>query len=271
MSASRAVLAEHFRRGRWLAMARELRALNRRNGVRGALGLRGLIGLAVTPHLPAALYARYAQRHAAGAAPGWVRYSPIHPDFARDMRVEERMHALGWDSNYQPRAGRRETMAAMLDRGSRHLAGVLMMAQEAVTGVQNRDPLLDRKLAEFCYAIPDAQFYRGGADRRLIRAVMGERLPDAVLTAPRGRQSADWHLRLKRDLPRYTEELDRIEEDPAMAGKIDIARLRAALQALPEHTPMTRNDHPDLAIAMVGITRALAVARFVRAVEGRNR
>jgi asparagine synthase (glutamine-hydrolysing) len=159
----------------------------------------------------------------------------------------------------------------MLDRGNRHQAGALALGFEVITGVQVRHPLADRKLAEFCYAIPDDQFFRDGVDRALIKRVMANRLPDAILKAPRGIQTADWYLRLRRDAPRYREELEQLSEDSTIAARLDLPRLRRALATLPDRTPLTRREHPDQAMLELGLSRALAVARFIRAVEGRNR
>jgi asparagine synthase (glutamine-hydrolysing) len=184
------------------------------------------------------------------------------------MRVEERMTAVASSGARQPSADRRARIAKGLDRGNQSGAGAC--ASAAITGVEHRDPLGERRLFEFCYAIPDDQFYRGGIDRRLVRRLMAGRLPPEILGAPRGRQAADWHLRLKRDAKRFEQELDMLEEDADIAQRIDIPRLRAALRALPEQTPLTRNDHHDLAIVMVGLPRAIALARFVRSVKGRN-
>ncbi|MCW3837664.1 asparagine synthetase B family protein [Sphingomonas canadensis] len=271
MSAASQVIAGLFRHGHWLSLARELRAFNERQGNRRWLGFGNLVSLALVPNMPRGLYAAYRRRWPASFEIGWQRYSAIHPDFASGMGIEQRFRELGWNDAFQPAADRRTLLASMLDRGVRHRGGAFSLASQAVRGVQGRDPLGDRRLVEFCYAIPDDQFYRQGMDRRLVRRLMADRLPGEVLTAPRGRQAADWHLRLTRDLARFDAELDVLAEDPQVAQRIDIPRLRAALHALPAQTPLTRNDHPDLAIAMVGFTRALAMARFIRSIEGRNR
>jgi asparagine synthase (glutamine-hydrolysing) len=237
-----------------------------KQGHRGKSGLGGIIDLAVLPNLPRPVHVALSQMRPDGL--GWKRSFAIHPDFARDMRLDERMEALGYNPSRQPRAGKATQMARMFDRGNRHQAGAMMMGFEAVTGVQVRDPLGDRKIVEFCYAIPDDQFYRDGIDRWLVRRMMARRLPAEILNAPRGEQAADWHLRLKRDAARFEEELSQFAADPSVASRIDVARLRAALKALPDNTPLTPADHPDLQIARFGF--GFAMARFVRAIEGRN-
>ncbi|MEO7681429.1 MAG: asparagine synthase-related protein, partial [Sphingomonas sp.] len=268
LAAAEQVHAGLFRRGRWFELARAMRAYNAEMGRADRAGLRGL-SEAFLPHLSPGNYARYL-RWRGVPSQGWRDVTALHPDFARDMRVDDRMEALGWDDQRQPLADRRAVMALMLDRGRRHLSGVQLTAWEAVTGIQARDPLGNRRLAEFCYGIPDEQFYARGVDRRLVKRVMADRLPREIWAAPRGRQSADVLLRLRRDRDQYHTELDRLGSDPLLAGKLDLPRLRAALDALPSDTPMAPYAHPDPAIAMVGFGRAIALARFVRAFEGRN-
>ena len=265
------VLAGLFRRGRWLHMVREMRAYSAGRGITRGFGLGGLIGLALMPNAPDWLFAAYRRLRPASFEIGWNRFSAIHPDYARDMRVEERMAELGWSDIYKPIPDRRAQIEDVLERGNGHQSAAAGCASVAINGVDPRDPLRERKLFEFCYAIPDEQFFRGGVDRRLVRRLMADRLPREVLGAPRGRQSADWHLRLKRDAGRFEQELDQLEEDADIARRIDLARLRATLRSLPERTPLTRSDHPDQAVMMVGLPRALALARFVRSVKGSNR
>jgi asparagine synthase (glutamine-hydrolysing) len=265
------VLSRLFRTGHWLHMVREMRAFSARRGITRRFGLGGLVDLAVLPNMPAWLYLAYRRWRPANFEIGFERFSAIHPDFARDMRVKERLIELDWTDTYQPMADRRAFATKKLDRGSRHHSGASACASTAFSGVEHRDPLGERRLIEFCYAIPDEQYFRDGVDRRLIRRVMADRLPPEILKAPRGRQAADWHLRLKRDAGRLEQELDLLEEDADVARHIDIPRLRAALRSLPEQTPLTRNDHPDQTIVMVGLPRAIALARFVRSVKGRNR
>jgi len=265
------VLGTLFRQGRWLHMARELRAYNAGRGVTRRFGLAAIADLAVLPNVPAWLFIAYKRLRPQDLAVGFHNFSAIDPDYAREMRVEERIAELGWTATYQRRPDRRAFNAKKLDLGGRHLSGTAFCASVAISGVEHRDPFLERKLAEFCYAIPDNQFFRYGVDRRLMRRLMADRLPPEILTAPRGRQAADWHLRVKRDAARFAQELEILSEDPDIARSIDIPRLRAALAAMPDQTPLTRNDHPDLAVAMAGLPRAIALARFVRSVKGRNR
>jgi asparagine synthase (glutamine-hydrolysing) len=202
---------------------------------------------------------------------GWRGFSGIDHDHARTMQIDERMAAMNWVGEVEAYRSHRAIMRRMLDRGNRHASGARVLAHQAATGIDSRDPLSDRKLTEFCYAIPEDQYFRDGVDRWLVRRVMAGRLPAAVLDAPRGVQSADWLVRLRQDAARFDAELERMAEDPAMATRLDIPRMRALLTALPERTPLSVVDHPEYRLARFGLGYALSVARFIHSVEGRNR
>ena len=256
------IFGKWLREGRWLRMLREHR-------VQGG-PTRKLVGRALLPNLPDWLHDRRAAGDGSGQGQGFGSFSAINADFARDMRVTERMAELGWDDRYRKPRSRRELMRIMFQRGARDQAGALAESYKAVTGVESRDPMGDRRIVEFCYAIPDEQFFLDGQDRSLIRRMMAGRLPREIERAPRGEQGADWHARMRRDLPRIDAELDRLSDDPAMASRLDIERMRTCIARWPAQTPLSAADSADFALMRYGIGRALAVARFIHQVEGRN-
>lgn len=264
-----AVRARLFREGRWLTLLGDVRRHNRARGERRWLGLSGIAG-AIVPALPKQLFAAYAALRRTDHGGGWRAVAPIAPGFAERVGVDARMAGLGWDDLRQPDASRRAAMAGMLDRGGRHESGAAILAYEAVTGVATRDPLGDRRLAEFCYGAPDDLFYAADVDRRLARRLMADRLPREVLGAPFAYQGADWHVRLVREAPRYDAELAVLARDPAVAERIDIARMRRIVTELPRRTPVSRRSYPELMAAQYGFGRALAAARFIRSVTGHN-
>jgi asparagine synthase (glutamine-hydrolysing) len=257
-----------FRQGRWVRLVREHSCARASAGLSPQFHLRSLLGAAIVPNLPDALHGRYSTWK--GGPPNALAHSPIHPAHAEELRLAERMVALGWDARRRRPRSRRELMRIMVRRGGRDNSGVFAEPYKLMTGVQTRDPLGDRRLLEFCYAIPDDQFYRDGTDRRLIRRVMAGRLPAEITGAPRGEQSADWHGRMGRDLPRIAAELERLAGDPAMARRLDLARMQKCVEQWPARTPVSAGDHPDIGLMRYGITRAIAIARFINSVEGTN-
>ena len=203
-------------------------------------------------------------------AADWRRHSPIHPEFARRMRVDERAreHRFG---AYVP--GARSCLGGqirMLTHPYRqgHLGRSVRLALWTLHDVADRDPLGDRRLVEWCLGLPEEQYLHRGQSRRLVRRLMRDRLPAEILSAPGGRQAADWHLRLGRSLPRLRSTFEDWRRDPEVAGRLDLDRLLRILDTWPATTPLQPADHPDHEVAQVGIGRALATGRFIRWVAG---
>lgn len=268
LSARDILFGQWFRHGRWINLVREHDKARRNSMPRRAFRLRHLLGAAIVPNFPDWLYDRY--RSWKGNALNILTHSAINPAYADELGLRGRMEMLGWDERYRRPRTRRDLMRTMVHRGRRDNAGALAESYKVITGIQARDPLGDRRILEFCYAIPDDQFYKHGVDRRLIKRVMAGRLPIEITSAPRGEQAADWHSRMGRDLPRIAAEIDRLSDDPAMARRFDLPRMRRCLQQWPEATPISTVDCPDAQLMRYGIGRAIAAARFINSVEGKN-
>ena len=248
-----------FARGRWLRLWREVRAMPDERSL-----LRRFLSHVMMPLLPDGLFRRIARwrsaRHAA-AMPVWC---PMRADYAAAMHVEERAQAMGHDTAFRsPRSTAAYRHAAF------HIAmnegGDVRQALDAIHGIATRDPTAYRPLVEFCLGIPDDQYLRGGRSRWLARRMLQGRLPELVLSETRrGRQAADWALRIARERDALIAELDALADDPEMAARLDIPRLRRALEASGEGSA-------DSAALQFALPRAIATARFIRFVEGTNR
>ena len=261
----RSLYAKMLRQGKWGRLLRELRMADNRD-----VRFLGLYKRAIMPNLPAGLVNKIAWLRRDMMHRGWTSFSAINPDYAGDMRVDERAAEKGWDTSYSGFSEPREMMRHMGQNGSRNMGQPVQQALMALTGVANRDPLGERKLVEYCMGLPGEQFLKDGVNRRLIKRMMAGKLPDAYFTAPRGRQSADWHLRMTRDLPRYRQEVERMADDAHMARRLDVPRLRALFDNWPDKTPRSAKDHPEAGLAIMGLGRAIATSRFINWVQGKN-
>ncbi len=253
-------LATLFRRGRWEALNAEAALLEPWRSKKSFL-----LHHAVLPFLPRSLYAtkeRWSGRS------GWPAYSAVHPDFARDMRVNQRALEHGFDPHWQRPRSRLEGQLRMLSAFNDGEGRSMRLAVEAFHDVAYRDPLANRRLALWCLGLPDELYYRDGCDRRLVRLLMDGRLPDEILWGRRrGLQAADWHFRLARDLPRVREEIEEWRGDPAVAERLDLDRLLRVLNTWPSQTPLSQHDHPDSEFIPWGFNRAINTGRFIRFVE----
>lgn len=133
-----------------------------------------------------------------------------------------------------------------------------------------RDPLGDRRIVEWYLGLPDEQYLHRGRPRWLVRRCMADRLPAEMLAGIPGRQGADWHLRLGRNLLHIRHTFAGWRSDPEVAGRIDLDRLLRVLDIWPARTPLSSADHPDYLLAQYGIDGALATGHFIRWAHGRS-
>ncbi len=197
--------------------------------------------------------------------------SPIHPEFARHTRLAERIRAAGSGPYFRGARSCREGQIRMSCNPHRLGTGrSTRLALRTIHDVADRDPLGDRRLVEWCLGLPEEQYLHRGVSRRLIRRCMAGRLPAEILAGIPGRQGADWHLRLGRNLPHIRDTFDGWRSDPEVAGRIDLDRLLRVLDTWPARTPLSSADHPDYRLAQYGIDGALATGHFIRWAHGRS-
>jgi asparagine synthase (glutamine-hydrolysing) len=98
-------------------------------------------------------------------------------------------------------------------------------------GIDERDPTADRRLAEFCLSLPPEQLLSGGIGRRLGRLALADRLPAAVLAAPRGYQYADWYEAV--DPAGLMREIDHLEAQLGDASVLDLRQLKVLAGSWP--------------------------------------
>ncbi|MEO1045693.1 MAG: asparagine synthase-related protein [Pseudomonadota bacterium] len=263
---ARGLYGQWFRQGRWLKLWREL-AADKTPGFRFC----GVYSRAIAPSLPPSVTRTIARLRGLAAQSGWGGYSAISPDYAAEMDVDGRAEAVGWDTSYSGFTDAREMMYTMLQRGGRDEGAAFRQAQMVTSGVLTVDPLGDPRLLRFCAGIPMDQYLRNGNHRFLVTRMMAGRLPDIYFSPRRGRQTADWHYKMTRDLDHFRQQVAEMKADPDIARRFDIARLERVLETWPDKTPLSHRDHPDYAIAMLGLGRATTTARFINWVEGKNR
>nr|WP_298929412.1 asparagine synthase-related protein [uncultured Erythrobacter sp.] len=266
-AASHILFAKWLRRGNWAKFLREMRMFVAK---RPGASMRSVIGQAGITNLPDALYDAYFKHRGFNNFSGYEAYTPIHPDYARDIGVKDRIEEHGADDRFRRLPDRQESLRRFMQYGARNDGAGLIEPERVMSGVESVCAYEDRRLIEFCYAIPDDQFYRDGVDRRLIKQMMKGKLPKEVLNAPRGEQSSDWHFKTKQGAERIIAELDRLADIPSIATRLDIPRMKRVYEELPDETPISADEYSDYSLARYGLGRAISVARFINQVEGRN-
>jgi asparagine synthase (glutamine-hydrolysing) len=216
------LLADYLRSGRWLGWLREATSMVRGRRAR----LRGVLASSFGPWVPDALW-RLTQPFS--SAPDPARVTALHPAWRVALEAEQR--ALGVGHARRPKdyfAYAREAFLTEMDFGQ-YRKGIL-----GGWGIDKRDATADRRLVEFCQALPLEMLLSRGERRPLARAALADRLPAEVLDARgKGYQAADWHEALTRDRPAIQALIDRIEADPAASSIVDVPWLRAVLADWP--------------------------------------
>lgn len=249
-----------FGQRQWVSWWREMRGLKRRQP---APRWRGLLLQSVAPYLPPVLWGLI-ERLRSGRRWALTDYTAIHPDFMQRMGHAERVKATGWDLSYRPWGdGRRMRIAVLerMDNGERRVA-------DNVFGLEMRDPTADRRLIEFCLAIPGRQYLRDGQSRWLLLRLMAETLPPEILQAKtNGYQAADWYESTMAAIPRIREELAG-QQVKGVGQYLDLQSLWQSLEDWPETGwGESRNQYRY----RLKLLRGLAVGNFIRQIDGDNR
>lgn len=225
-----AVLAAWLlRSGRWLEAWRQTTAFPAGTATRfKRLAVTGLVPL-LSPVL-----GRAVQRHRWPAEqqglPFTIRYSPIHPGFLKSSRIVESARAAGHDFDAVLRLDRQWKRGQVLLRADRFWSA----AQRSWHGVDRRSPARDRRLAEFCLALPVSQFAWNGVRRRLARTAFTDRVPAEIADRKgRGLQTADWIFRLNQRTHRIREVLDSMHRSPWCVETLDLPRLSDLANSIP--------------------------------------
>ena len=98
-----------------------------------------------------------------------IRASIIRPEFAARAGVPERLNGL---SDPSRPATLRERQAARIDHPNLVVALERYDRVAAACGIEPRHPFLDRRLVEFCLALPWEQKLSGGWTKRIVRRAM---------------------------------------------------------------------------------------------------
>jgi asparagine synthase (glutamine-hydrolysing) len=169
-------LGDLVRRGRWLELVRETRRLSRAFE-RPAWRLLRTAGVAVAPAALRRVWRR-ARREGFGGPP------LIRREFARRIDLDQRLRAAEPPRLRGDIDGARGEHWRQLT--SPRLAGILetLAAAGRVMGVDPRDPFLDRRLMEFCLALPADQKIRQGRTRVVLRRALAGLLPAEIQDRP---------------------------------------------------------------------------------------
>ena len=138
-------------------------------------------------------------------------------------------------------------------------AGHLRKAALADCGIEERDPMSDRRLIEFALRLPPEQMLRNGELRPMARAALSDRVPQSVLSlTQRGMQGTDWYLRITPQQARDV--LESVSAHPLVQDLLDLPKLTSAI----DHWPTGDwNSYRSILLYRDSLMNALACGIFI--------
>lgn len=225
----------------WRRWWREARLAVQRSDIRW----RGVLMSSFTPWLPERVVTRI--RRASLGIPPPAELSFLQPHWRERLRPELDSRTASANP-YEDRL----RVIRLNDLGVHRKAAT-------ADGVEEFDVMSDRRLIEFSLRLPREQLFKDGRPRPLAHAALSDRVPQSVLNLQvRGMQGTDWHLRISQQ--KAQEVLETISAESVVGELIDLARLRAAIDAWPSGD---WNSYPVFRTYRDGVTGALATGIFL--------
>lgn len=255
------LLPELIRSGRWLRWWREARALVGP----GQMRWRGALVQSLGPWIPAPVWT-WLNRVATENTYDVLDYTTLHPSRLAELDLPGRARERDLDLTYRPWKDGFAMRLWVLRRGD---LGNYRKAALGGWRIDMRDPTADRRLIEFCLAVPTEQYLRDGVVKALPRRAFADRLPKMVLDEKRkGYQAADWHEKLTAVRARLVGEIDRLENCPPAARALDVARMRRLVRDWPASGWERQDITQRYRFALL---RGISAGHFLRRSTGANR
>jgi asparagine synthase (glutamine-hydrolysing) len=189
--------------------------------------------------------------------------SPINPQFAKAMKVEERFKKYKEDPLFLEHGDSFHVRMKMLSASGFSHLGAIETKTSLAFGVEKRDPTRDKRVIEFCINLPENQWVRNGEERRFIRRAMEGYMPDMVRlnSTVRGKQAADWMQRIAPHWAEVYPEMETIGDNELERKYLDIPKIK---RFLAENKELSPDDHDGTESGVRLLIRALIFTRFLR-------
>jgi asparagine synthase (glutamine-hydrolysing) len=253
-------LAVLVRAGRLRQATREARAWSRGSGESRA---RTLLQRAVFPLLPPRV--QRLGRAAWGRAPAldtFVASTALRPEIVAELDLTARRPVL--DERHRRNVRAAALQVLMAGSGQADIGAALA----ALTGVEERDPAVDRRVVEVAMHQPEWVRRHDGITRAVARRAMADRLPPEIVNRTRrGEQLPDWLDVMTAARAELAQELDELRGHSTSQELIDVPRLEALMNRWPDRS--ARLDPNVLQSYRLALLRSLLVSRYLRWFERR--
>jgi asparagine synthase (glutamine-hydrolysing) len=183
----------------------------------------------------------------------------VRPEVAR--RVLEKMTPVDAELEARRRQSRQPVQSVynLLQSGSAAVAN----GMAAAVGLNLRVPPLDKRVVEYCLAIPNHCYRRGGRTRLLIRDAMKGLVPEESLWPyPRGRVLGDMAAWVEAEADEIADVLHRLERSPLAREWLDVPAMTHGLAAI------KASSSPQAMHAFDTTYRGLAIGLFLLEIDG---
>jgi len=159
----------------------------------------------------------------------WTKASLISPEFARNVGIEERIERMrsifpsGWTPDYA--AEYCKTIWPNMTAGRERYARIA-----AATGMEARDPFMDKRVIEYCSRLPGRFRFKDGWPKMILREIMTDTLPDEVLWTRRKPHLGWLFSEVVTKLAINRGELDITTLEERLKGYVDLVALTDAWQ-----------------------------------------
>ncbi len=210
----------------WRTLLQETRSLARAEGQSLRQAAQHHV---LRPFVPVALL-RYWQRLPAAF---WTRYAALHPQLADELGLQRNIDR----DRYRLRLGGRHRSVHALREWLTGHAGAMdgWSTLRAISGVNVRIPLADRRVVEFFGSLPLDQFLRDGVSRSLPRRLLAARGAPPEIHANRqtGIQHGDWFAQLSAQRPALQRQLEALQGSAQARRVLDLSRLQSLMERWP--------------------------------------
>lgn len=141
---------------------------------------RSLLTTAAYVTLPAGLLSEVRRRKRASKSRKLMQDSPINCDFARRVRLNERLESAYRNEDSFPAKSIRDEWAHRLRQPFITVALERYERVAAAHGIEPRHPLFDRRVVEFCLALPWQQHFLNGWTKPIFRRAMKGIIPETI-------------------------------------------------------------------------------------------
>jgi asparagine synthase (glutamine-hydrolysing) len=213
--------------GKWLSLLRELQELPKKFQPYHRLSPWKLFWYhTLRPLIPEALRDLYRQKIRQCNSPRDPERL-FHPDFARRLDIKERFQAIKKDKGFSGYSARGKHCSNLTQGVDSFMLEIFSKAS-ARFGVELRCPFFDKRLAEFCLALPADQKLERGWTRLIMRRSLAPYLPRDICWR---RSKSTLRPNFTRGMVKFARErLDQVilGDDDLIAGYVNLPGVRAA-------------------------------------------